>query len=199
MGAGNVALGGQAGGVDKVGVRHAQLRRPLVHLLHKGLRAPRQMLGQGHGRVVGRDHAHRLEHILHRQLLVLLQPDLAAPHGAGVGGGGDGVVVGEASAVDGLHGQQDGHHLCDAGRLQGLVLVDRVEHLARGLLHQKAGLALHRQLRRLGPRGHGPRQHQGGQARQDPFHMAFPFLFLVSLLSSLPAYVCRWRQMTGSV
>ncbi len=48
IGAGDMALGGEAGGVEKVGVVHPQLSRPLVHFFHKGLGAARQMLRQGY-------------------------------------------------------------------------------------------------------------------------------------------------------
>ena len=178
VGAGDVARGREAGGVDEGGVVHAQLRRPLVHPGHEGVGTAGQVLGQGHGAVVGRDHAHRLEHILHRELFILLQPDLTAPHGAGVGAGGDQVVVGQSAGVDGLHGQEDGHDLGDAGGLQLLVLVDGVEHFPGGLLHQEAGLALHRKLRRS-RRGRGYREyHQRQQDCEKSFHnpvRSFPF------------------------
>ena len=112
VGTGQVARGGQPGAVDKGGVIHAQLPGPLVHPLHKGVLAARDVLGQGHGAVVGGHHCHRLYHVSDGHLLVFLQPDLAAPHGNGVGGGGDHIIPAQAARVDGLHHQQQGHHLC---------------------------------------------------------------------------------------
>ena len=71
---------GQARGVLKGGVIHAQLLGPLVHALHKGLLAAGDGLAQRHGAVVGADHANGLEHLIHRHLLVLFQPDLTSAH-----------------------------------------------------------------------------------------------------------------------
>ena len=52
IGGGEMARRGQAGAVDKAGVRHAQLGGPLVHFGHEGLLAAAQVLGQGHRGVV---------------------------------------------------------------------------------------------------------------------------------------------------
>ena len=45
---------------------------PLIHLLHKGRLAARQMLSQGHSGVIARHHCHRLEHVIHTHLLPFL-------------------------------------------------------------------------------------------------------------------------------
>ena len=52
VGRGEVAGGGEAGAVDKVGVLHAQGLGLLIHLVHKGGLAAGKALGQGHGAVV---------------------------------------------------------------------------------------------------------------------------------------------------
>ena len=171
-----MALGGKAGGVEEVGVVHPQLPGPLVHPFHKCLGAARQVLRQGHGTVVGGGNADGLEHILHAHPLVLLQPDLAASHRAGAGGGGDHVVIAQGPGVDGLHDQQDGHDLGNAGGLQGLVLVDGIEHLPGGFFHQQAGPRLHRQALRPGRDRQNGQRRQGQQAGNDLFHTIFlPF------------------------
>lgn len=75
---GNVVSGGemarrrQAGTVDKAGVRHAQLRCPLVHPLYKGLLAAGQMFRQRYGGVVAGGHRHGLQQIMDGHLLPFL-------------------------------------------------------------------------------------------------------------------------------
>ena len=161
----------QAAGVAEGGVVHAQLRRPLVHPLHKGILTAGQMLCQRHSAVIGRHHADRFEHIAHRQLFPLLQPDLAAAHGAGVGGGCDHVLIVENTAVDGLHDQQNGHDLGDAGRFQLRVFVLGVKYGTGVLFHQqcRGGGYLH------GPNADAQSQN-GAQKRQCFFHSDLPFL-----------------------
>ena len=171
VGGGDVALRRKAAGVFESGVLHAQLRRPLVHPLHEGLLTACQMLRQGHGTVVGGHHAHRLQHFVHRQLFPLLQPDLAAPHGTGVGGGDDGVLIAEGSAVDGLHHQQDGHDLGDAGRLQLGMLVLGVEDGAGFLFHQQR----RRRCYLHGP-GADAQKQDSAKRGQCFFHGDLPFL-----------------------
>ena len=161
----------QAGGITEVGIGHAQLRGPLVHSLHKGLLAAGHRLRQRHGAVVGRDNAHRLQHIADRHLLILLQPDLAAAHGAGVGRRGDHVVIVELSGVDGLHGQQQRHDLGDAGGLQLGMFVLGEEDGARLLFHQQSrGRGYFQRL------GTAPQRQQGAQQHDEFFHSDPPLL-----------------------
>ena len=147
---GDVSLRRKAGAVDEVGVRHAQLLGPCVHLLHKQLRHPGHALRQRHGGVVAAGHAHRLQKIVYGDLLTLRQVDMAAAHRGGVGADRHHVVVVEAALFDGLHGQKQRHHLGDAGRLQRLVLILGVQHLSRLFLHQQRRLRPYRQLYRSG-------------------------------------------------
>ena len=79
---------------------------------------PGHALRQRHGGVVAAGHAHRLQQIVHGDLLTLRQVDMAAAHRGGVGADRHHIVVVEAASVDGLHGQKQRHHLGDAGRLQ---------------------------------------------------------------------------------
>ena len=167
--AGDVALRRKARAVDEMGVLHPQLPGPVVHLLHKQLRDPRHFFRQGHGGVVAAGHAHPLQQVLHGDLLPGGQKDLAAAHGGGIVADGDHVVIGQGPPVDGLHHQQQGHDLGDAGRFQGLVLVFGVEHLSRLLLHQQRRLRLHRQLHPPG-RTQRQQQHQHRQCPQQLFH-----------------------------
>ena len=161
----------EAGGVLEGGVVHAQLTGPRVHALHEGLLAAGDLLAQSHGAVVGGDDAHGLEHIAHGHLLVFLEPDLGAAHGAGVGGGGHHGVVGELAGVDGLHGQEDGHDLGDAGGLQLGVFVLGKEDGAGLLFHQEGGGRGHVQGADAGGQG----QH-GAQRREQFFHGGSPFV-----------------------
>ena len=182
IGGSDVARRRKARGVLKGGIVHAQLPGPLVHPLHKGLLAAGDLFPQRHGAVVGGDHAHRLQHLVHRQLLALLQPDLTAAHGTGVGGGGDDGVVGQLSGVDGLHGQQNGHHLGDAGRLQLLMLPLAEQHRAGLLLHQQRRGGVHIQ-----GTGGGGQQHCGTEKCQYLFHRRSS-----QAASLLPVYERGW-------
>ena len=139
MGGSHMALGGQAGAVEKGGVPHPQFLGPPVHLLHKGGLAPRQILRHSHGGVVARDHGDALHQLAHRHLLPLFQVDLGAAHAGGVGGDGDHVLLGDAAAVQGLEDEQQSHHLGDAGRFQlfmGRLFVEEGPGL---LFHQHRG------------------------------------------------------------
>ena len=164
----------QARGVLEGGVIHAQLPGPLVHALHKGLFAAGDLLCQGHGAVVGGDHADGLEHLVHRHLFVLLQPDLAAAHGAGVGGGGDHGVIAQLPAVNGLHGQQQRHDLGDTGGLPLGVFVLGEEDGARLLLHQQG-----RGRRDVHSLGAGRQRQYGAQQRDQSFHRDSPLAALL--------------------
>ena len=148
VGAGDVSLRRQAGAVDKMGVRHAQLRGPPVHLLHEQLMYTGDLLRQRHRRVVAGGHAHRFQQLLHCDLFALRQIDLTAAHPGGRGTDCHHVVVADRAAVDGLHGQQQRHDLGDAGGLQLLMLVLREQHLPRGFLHQQRRPAGDGQLHR---------------------------------------------------
>ena len=170
IGGGDMALGGKACGIFKSGVVHPQLLGPLVHPLHKGVLTAGDLFRQRHGAVVGGDHTHRLEHVGDSHLLVFLQPDLAAAHGTGVGGGGDHRVVAQLSGVDGLHGQKNGHDFGDAGRLQLGVLIFGKEDRTGLLFHQQG-----RRRRHLHSPGTGGQHQHRPQQRDDFFHGEPPF------------------------
>ena len=101
------------------------------------------MLGQGHGGIVARGHRHRLEQIVHRHKLPLLQVHLGAPHGGRVGGDLNGVGEAQTPLTDGLHDQQQGHDLGDTGGLQLVMGVLRAEDVSRLLFHQDPGGGVH--------------------------------------------------------
>ena len=168
---GEVALGGEAGAVDEVGVSHAQLTGPEVHLGNKGGLAAGKILGHGHSGVIAGDHSDALEQLGDGHLLPLLQVDLGTAHAGGISGDGHHVVPGNAAAVQGFHDEKQGHDLGDAGGLQLLAGVFFVEDSAALLLHQ------HRRgggcLRPGGGGGGGEvssrytgRQQQGGQRQR---------------------------------
>ena len=64
-----------------------------------------------------------------------------------------GLVHPQGPVVDGLHHQQEGHHLGDAGRLQLVVGVLFIEHGPGLFFHQHGGPRRH--LRRPGHGGPG--------------------------------------------
>ena len=174
MGAGDVPLRRQAGGVDEMGVVHTQPAGAVVHLLHEQLRHPGYLFRQRHRRVVAGGHAHAFQQLLHGDLLALRQKHLTAAHAGGVGRHRYHVVVGQRPAVDGVHGQQQRHDLGDAGRLQLLVLVLSEQDLPGGLFHQQRGAGGQRQLHRR--RLHGQQRYhaQRCQQRPDPLFHSVP-------------------------
>ena len=111
----------QSVGVDKGRARAAQLLGARVHLLDKCLLTARQMLGHRDRAVVGRSDRDRLEHLVKRQLLALLEPDLCAAHRCRVGRTGHHVAQTDLSAVHRLHREQHGHNLSHRRGLQFLI------------------------------------------------------------------------------
>ena len=109
---------GQARAVEKLCVFHAQFFCAVVHALGERLLGTGDVLSHGDGAVVG---GVALEHLVHAHLLALLEPDLAAAHGAGVGAGGHDIARIQLAAVELLHDEQQRHDLRHAGR--GHVLV----------------------------------------------------------------------------
>ena len=89
----------EAGAVRKLRVLQAELLRAPVHPLHEGGLGAAQVLREGHGAVVGRDHGHALYHVRDGELLADLQPDLAAAHGGRALRGRDHVVERELAGV----------------------------------------------------------------------------------------------------
>ena len=179
----------EACGVFKCGIRHAQLCRPLVHLLHKGILTAGDMFRQSHGAVVGGNDAHGFQHLPGGHLFVLLQPDLGAAHGAGVGGGGNDGIVGHLSAVNGLHGEENGHNLGDAGRFQLFVLVFGVENCAGFLFHQEG-----RGRRHIHSSGAGAQYQQCAQQGQK-FFMEIPLCGIGTLYEKAGTFMTgrgRW-------
>ena len=174
-----VTLRGQAGAVLEHRVLHAQLRGPGVHFLHKGGLAARQVFRHGHRGVVARGHGDGLEHLVHGQLLSLLQEHLGAPHAGGVGGDGNHGVLGETAAVQGFLDEQKGHDLGDAGGLQGFVGVLLIEDLPGGFLHKNGRLGGH--LRSRGPDGDGQEKDEGKEQSKVLFHRRTSRWFFVWL------------------
>ena len=93
----------QSRAVDKVRVHHSKLLRPFVHPLHKRRLASRHMLCQRARAVVGRRYHHGLQHLLKRQLLVLLQIDLTPALTCRSRGGRDHIVPADPPILQRFH------------------------------------------------------------------------------------------------
>ena len=79
-GGGVLALGGQAGAVDEVRVRHAQFAGAAVHGVGTERLAAVERLGQGHGGVVGAADDHAFQQRAHVLALTHVQQHLRAAH-----------------------------------------------------------------------------------------------------------------------
>ena len=112
---------GQPRAVEKLRVFHAQFFRAVVHALGERLLGTGDVLCHGDGAVIGGVDGDALEHLVDAHLLALLEPDLAAAHGAGVGAGGHDIARGKLAAVELLHDEQQRHDLRHAGGGQVLV------------------------------------------------------------------------------
>ena len=78
----------EAVGVGKVGVLTAQLLRLGVHLVHEGIHGSGHRLRQDVAGLVGGDHQHTVEQVLHRHGLSGLDAGGEAGHGGLRGGDG---------------------------------------------------------------------------------------------------------------
>ena len=195
-----MALRCQAGTVDEVRILHAQLPGAVVHLLHKQLRDPRHMLGQRYRRVVAGGNAHRLQQIVHRDLLALRKIHLTAAHSRSIGADRYHIVHRDAAVGDGLHGQQHRHDLGDAGRRHGVMFVLGVEDLARRLFHQQRRMGGQRQLHAPTGHHHTPHQHYRRQKNHRSFHMQPSFFCCHDMPRRCGLCVARraWRGFPGS-
>ena len=131
-----MALGVQPAGVPEGGVGHPQLRRPGVHLFHEHRLAAAHQLGHCHSGIVGRGNTDGPQHLVQRELLPGLQPDLTAAHVIGVFAHRHGGIEGQFSTADGLKGQQQGHQLGDGSNGHPLIRCFLVEHTACLRFHE---------------------------------------------------------------
>ena len=135
----------EAVGVGKMGVFTAQLLGLGVHGVHKGAHGAGDTLRQDIAGLVGGDHHHAVQQVPDRHGLAYLNVGGAAVGGQALqrgGGGGQFLVHGELSLVDGLQSQQSGHDLGQTGGIQLLMLVFRVDNAAGIGVHQQGGFAL---------------------------------------------------------
>ena len=141
-----------------MGVRAPQVRRLLVHHLHKGLHGAGHRLGQDVAPLVGRGEHDAVEEAVHRQLLPGLDAGAAAVGGHGgdrrLRGGEDG-FPGELTAVHRLQHQQAGHDLGQAGGVEPLADVPGVENLLRVRVNEQGGLGGHLPVPHVVLRGQG--------------------------------------------
>ena len=169
---------GQPRAVEKLRVFHAQFFRAVVHALGERLLGTGDVLCHGDGAVIGGVDGDALEHLVDAHLLALLEPDLAAAHGAGMGAGGHDVARIELAAVELLHDEQQRHDLRHAGGGQVLIGIFLIQHRAGRALHQDRRRCGYLQLfvRWLLERHRGCEQQQRCQQQTDPsFHMLSPF------------------------
>ena len=138
----------QPAGIAEVGVLHAQFCGAGVHLLHKGRLAAAHKFRHRHCCIVGRGHTDGLEHLVQRELLPGLQPDLTAAHVVGVLADRHGSVHSQPPGVHRLKGEQQGHHLGNGGDGHGLVGIHLVKHRAAGLVDEDRRAAGQGKLRR---------------------------------------------------
>ena len=125
----------QPAGVAEGGVLHAKLCGAGVHLLHKGRLAAAHKLGHRHCCIVGRGHADGLEHLVQRELLPGLQPDLTAAHVIGMLTDRDKIVKVYLARLEGLKRQQQCHDLGDGGNRAPGIGVFLIEHLTGVRIH----------------------------------------------------------------
>ena len=168
-----MSLGGKPRAVEKVRVVHAELLRPLVHACNKGLLAAGKMFAERDRCVVAGNDAHGFDEVFDTHLLALFEPDLTAAHRGCVSRACDGIVIRERAGVDGLHREQQRHHLRDARALARRVLVLGVEHGAGLLFHQESGGGVEREL--VGAHRHAQKQRKQQDHRKDSFHGEAPF------------------------
>ena len=133
----------QPAGVDKVGIRHAELIRADVHHLRKSGFAAADILSHGHRGVVGAGNADGLEHVVQRHLLAGLEPDLTAAHVVSVLTDGDKIVKVYLARLEGLKRQQQCHDLGDGGNRAPGIGVFLIEHRAGVLVDQDGCRAGH--------------------------------------------------------
>ena len=217
-----MSLGVQPAGIAEGGVLHAQLCGAGVHLLHKGGLAAAHQLCHCHRRIVGGGHTDGFEHLVQRELLPGLQPDLTAAHVVGVLADRHGSVHGQPPGVHRFKGEQQGHHLSNGSDGHGLVGIHLIKHRAAGLvdehrraagqgklrrgdrqgLHCRFCLRLHRRLdaqpfalrRTKGQRKQPEADHPRAQQRQiSPFHSSYLPAQTLFLQCMPPLLqVCRW-------
>ena len=174
---GIVFLCGQAGAVGVMRVRQPQLFGARVHQPHKTLFRPRKMLGKGDGRVIGAGDDHRFEQFAELVALPRVEKRLTAAHARRARRNRHLILQRHTPLIDRLQGEQNGHHLIDAGDRAALVRVLFKDDLSRrGLAENCAGAGqgngcfrFHRQFVGLSD----PRQQEqrGHQRRQSCFHL----------------------------
>ena len=168
----------QSRAVDKVRIHHSELLRPFVHHLHKRRLASRHMLCQRARAVVGRRYHHGLQHLLKRQLLVLLQIDLAPALSCRGRGGRDHIIPADPPILQRFHHQKQRHHLRHARRPEPFVGVILIENLSRRPLHQNARRRGQLQIRRPCHPGKYPRNHRYQRQKRSPsLHKKSPLRF----------------------
>ena len=155
---GKMPLSVQPAGVPERGILQPQFSSAGVHPFHKDRFAPAHQLRHGHRSIVGRGNADGPQHLIQRELLPGLQPDLTAAHVVGVFAHRHKGIQRQPAAMDGLKGQQQGHQLGDGSNGHPLIRCFLIEHTARFRLHEDCRPAF-----QLQPAvGRSRRQHHRG-------------------------------------
>ena len=169
----------QSGAVDKMRIRHAEFCCTVVHAGNESCLAPCHMLGQRASAVVCRRDNDRFKHLPKRQLLVLLEIDLAAALCGSCGRGRNRIVPTDGAVVQRFHHQQQRHNLCDAGRAEFFMCVGFIEDLPRVLFHQNTRRRRQRQILCPGRQAESHRENERKhKAKQLLFHRKTPFRFI---------------------
>ena len=151
-------------GIHEMGVLTAQLLGFGVHPVHEAFHGAGDLFRQNGPGLVGGDHHQAVEQLLHRQNFPRLNAGGAAVLRQALqsrGGGGNLLTQLQPPLVDGLQHQKAGHDLGEAGRVELVVLVLRVDHRAGFPVHQQGGLRLNRRRRHPGRLdGNGQLSHQ---------------------------------------
>ena len=134
----------ETGGIDEVGVLTAQLLGLGVHLFHKGVHISGDRLGQHVAGLIGGDHQHAVEELLHRHGLSLQNAGGAAvliqTGGHGGVGGRQLLGQGELPIIHSLQHQQGCHDFGETGGIHLLMLIFGIDHVAGIGVHQQCGL-----------------------------------------------------------
>ena len=148
--------------------RQAEFARLLVHQLDEAFAAAADVLGQGHGRVVGGLHHQGVEQFFQRKRLARIEPHLRAAHVEGFLRHRDGLVEAQLAGLDAVEDHEQVHQLEHAGRIAGAVRAVLEQHAAvAGVHHDGAVVGIARD--RLPPNRRNRRADQR-QENEDFLH-----------------------------
>ena len=163
-----------AGRVDKIGIRHPEQLRLVVHVTRKRGLGSGDMLGQSHAGIVPRLYDQSLEQILDRHLLANFDKHFRAFHTPGFFADSNHFIQRNVTIGNRLVDQISGHQLGNTGGLDMLVRILFRKHPARIEINQKIAGGV--ELRRIryglgsGPTGTGKQCSQDCNKKRDYLH-----------------------------